>query len=447
MLSELRQWRETKDRKPLVLRGARQTGKSALVAEFGREFEQFLLFNLERPEDRRVWAGEKPFPELLRALYFERDASPDVESTLIFLDEIQESPNAVAQLRFFAEDRPDLCVIAAGSLLDAVLDRFDVSMPVGRVEYRYLHPVSFVEYLRAAAPPSVSEAFLSVPVPEYALQRLFDQFHAYVRVGGMPALTAAFLDRCDLSRVGRMAGDLLQAFVDDAGKYARNPTMFHTLRFAIENAPKEAGNRVTFGGFAGSSYRSREMAEALRTLERAMLIHLVYPTTSTEPPIIADQRKPPRLQYLDTGLVNLRLGLVSDLMQIDDLSDAFRGRIVEHIAGQELLASDVRQVEPAPPWVRRKPGSEAEVDALLHHSGRLVPIEVKSGPTGRLRSLHQFVDRTGTGLGVRLYRGPVNLTEERTVGGTPYRLLNVPYFAASRIRAYIDWALDQERCR
>lgn len=155
---------------------------------------------------------------------------------MIFIDEIQESAAAVASLRFFAEEVPELPVIAAGSLLDAVLHRLGVSMPVGRVEFRNIFPVSFSEYAGAHG-GSLSEALSEVPVADHAVTRLFNLFHDYVLVGGMPALAASYLMDRDLSRVSDMASDLLQAFVDDAGRYASGPAAFQTLRFAIESAP------------------------------------------------------------------------------------------------------------------------------------------------------------------------------------------------------------------
>jgi hypothetical protein len=258
----------------------------------------------------------------------------------------------------------------------------------------------------------------------------------------MPGLLSEYLDSGSVPELTRSAGDLLHAFVEDAGKYARNSSMFQTLRFAIETAPSEAGNRIKFQGFGNSTYRSREMGEALRTLERAMLLYLVHPTTSTELPMTPDRKKPPRLQFLDTGLVNMGLGLTPELVGVEDLFSVYRGRIVEHAVAQELLgANDPARGEPPLFWVREKANSQAEIDFVIPYGRKLIPVEVKSGPTGRLRSLHHYVEHVVPPLAVRLYRGPVRVDPERTPGGAHYTLLSLPYVLAAKLPDYIAWAL------
>ena len=424
---------------PLVLRGARQVGKTTAVDLFGAEFRQYIALNLDHPGDREIFDQGLPLERTLEAIFFLKNADPAEASTLLFLDEIQNSPHAVHLLRYFAEERADLAVVAAGSLLEVTLDRYSANFPVGRVEFLYAYPLTFAEYA-AAAPGGLQEAMGTIPCPDYALQPLRRLFRDYVLVGGMPEIAASYLHHRDLGRLRRLYEGLLVSYADDAAKYARSPAQLDHLRHVIETAPLQAGERISFQGFGRSHYRSREMADALRTLERAMLLALLYPTTATEPPALPDRRKSPRLLYLDTGLVNYRAGLQTGFLSVTDLGALYRGRLAEHVVGQELIAADCRTHDAPRCWVRQKVGASAEVDYVHRYRDRLVPVEVKSGKSGTLRSLHQFIERAGHDLAVRLWDGDIDLHEAKTSGGRRFRLLNLPCFLVHQLDAYLDWA-------
>ena len=235
------------------------------------------------------------------------------------------------------------------------------------------------------------------------------------------------------------------SYADDAAKYARSAAQLGHLRHVIETAPLQAGQRISFQGFGGSNFRSREMADALRTLERAMLLFLLYPTTAVQPPALPDLRKSPRLLYLDTGLVNYRAGLQTGFLSVTDLGALYRGRLAEHVVGQELIAADLRTNAKPRYWVRQKTGATAEVDYLYQYRDRLVPVEVKSGRSGTLRSLHQFMQRADHDLAVRLWDGDIDLHPAKTPEGRRFRLLNLPFFLVHQLDAYLDWA-EQRRC-
>ena len=224
-------------------------------------------------------------------------------------------------------------------------------------------------------------------------------------IGGMPEIAASYLEHRDVGRLTRLYEGLLVSYADDAAKYARGPGQLGNLRHVIETAPLQAGERISFQGFGGSNFRSREMADALRTLERAMLLFLLYPTTAVEPPAPPDRRKSPRLLYLDTGLVNYRAGLQTGFLSPGGLGARYRRRLAEHVVGQELMAADLRTNDKPRFWVRQKAGAAAEVDYLHRYRDRLVPVEVKSGKSGALRSLHQFMQRADHDLAVRLWDG------------------------------------------
>jgi len=236
---------------------------------------------------------------------------------------------------------------------------------------------------------------------------------------------------------------LLTSYLDDVPKYARNNTMAAVLRHCIESAPFVAGQRITFAGFGQSNYRSREVGEALRTLQRAMIIHFIYPSIGVEIPIMPDFKKSPRLQFLDTGLLNYFAGLQDEFFRHDDLHAIYKGMLAEHIVGQELIGLEPNTRKKQCFWVRDKTQAQAEVDFVIQHRGCVIPVEVKSGVAGKLRSLQEFMARCPHGFAVRLYAGPLNLHPVQTPSGKSYHLLNLPYFLTTKLHAYLDWMMDQ----
>lgn len=445
-LSELDAWRNSPARKPLVIRGARQVGKSCLVRLFAKGYRRYAELNLEKTIHADIFRRGFSLRALIQAIQLECVTPPGQEPLLIFLDEIQEAPEAVAMLRFFYEERPDIHVIAAGSLLEVALNTTSISFPVGRVQYLYLRPISFREFLDAAGESVAREALDEVPAPNYAHERLLSLFHTYTLVGGMPEAVRCYMESAgDVTAVNQVYADLFATFRDDILKYGRNETMRRILLHCLDSAPYEAGARVTFHGFGGSAYRSREVGEALRTLERAMLLELAYPTVQWQEPLMPDRKKSPRLHFLDVGLVNHRAGLQRQMMGARDLTDLHRGRLIEQVVGQELKAAHARTDEPLLFWVRDKAQSQAEVDFLARTEKGVIPIEAKSGAAGKLRSLHEFMARSGAQLAVRLYAGRPS-RHEVSVGAASYQLISVPYYAASMLSRYVtaDWMLSHE---
>jgi predicted AAA+ superfamily ATPase len=433
----LHAWQRRAERRPLLIRGARQVGKTVLVRMFGAGFRRYAELDLGRPDHANLFRRGLSAGDLIQAILLECNVPPGDDPPLVFLDEVQECPEAVAALRYLQEDCPQVPVIAAGSLLEVALETAHIPFPVGRVEYLYLRPLTFAEFLGAVGEAQARTAYLSVPTPAFAEAKLLQLFHLYALIGGMPAAVAAYIaGASDLGRARDVCAQLMAGYRDDIPKYARNPTLRQVLMHCLDTAPEQVGTRITFEGFGGSRYRSREVGEALRTLQRAMLLELLYPSTQTEPPFLLEHRKSPRLQFLDVGLVNYRLGLQSQLLGIADLNDAYRGRILEQVVGQELLALDGR--DPAAPgfWVRDKPQSQAEVDFLLRGPAGSVPVEAKSGAAGKLRSLHEFMARSRSPFAIRLYAGAAE-TQEVVHGSVRYRLLNLPYWAAGMLPEWV----------
>ncbi len=332
-------------------------------------------------------------------------------------------------------------MVAAGSLLEIALHEKNISFPVGRVAHYFMHPLTFREFLAAANSLTALKAFDTVPLPTYAYEPLMRHFHKYALIGGMPEVVAAYLLQNDVAALTPIYDSLAVSYQDDAAKYARNPTMAEIIRHCIESVPFSTGKRIVFSGFGQSNYRSREVGEALRTLQRAMLIRLIHPSTSVDIPVAPDMKKSPRLQFLDTGMLNYFVGLQEQYFLHDNLHAFYRGLLAEHIVGQELVAIETNSRKKQCFWVREKSQSMAEVDFIVQHKGHVIPVEVKSGKAGRLKSLHLFMDKCPHRFAIRLYAGPLGIHPIVTPKGKSFNLLNLPYFLASAIHRYIDWMM------
>lgn len=439
--SRLLDWKESAQRKPLLIRGARQVGKTTLVREFANEFANYIELNLEKEADRNLFEVDD-INKILNSAFLLKGVVPDDGPTLVFIDEIQESPKAIQLLRYFYEERPDLHVIAAGSLLEFAISKVP-SFPVGRIEYLYLHPLNFEEYLGAIDHTGAIDALNTIPVPDHAHNVLLNLFHEYTVIGGMPEVVAQYLEHKNVAMLSSSYQRLWQSFKEDAEKYARNETERKVIRHIIEAAPNET-DRIKFEGFARSNYRSREVGEAFRSLDMARIIQLIYPTTSLSPPLIPDYRKRPRLQFLDTGLLNNILLLQGEMISMKDMSDLHRGKIIQHLVCQELVS--IHETTNYKPnfWVREEKNNSAEVDMVYRSGSHLVPIEVKSGKQGRLRSLHEFVNRADHPFTTRFYAGNFTIEKAKTPNGTPYLLMNLPYYLGTKLPGYIDYLIQSK---
>jgi hypothetical protein len=211
----------------------------------------------------------------------------------------------------------------------------------------------------------------------------------------------------------------------------------------MESAPFEM-DRIKFEGFGNSNYRSREVGEALRTIDLAKIIQLMYPSTSIQQPISTDLKKRPRLQFLDTGLLNQVLSLQGEMLYIDDFSNYYKGRIIQHLIYQEIISiHDFQNYKPHF-WVREEKDGNSEVDLIYHFENKIIPIEIKSGTTGSLKSLHQFIERTNHTFAIRLYAGKFSVEKAKTPNlRKDYILLNLPYYLTTKLPEYIKLLVSQ----
>jgi predicted AAA+ superfamily ATPase len=434
VINKLIDWKNSKEKLPVILRGARQVGKTTLIQEFSLDFENYIEFNLERKEDQDLFALSS-VTEIFEAAILQKKIKLKEGKTLVFIDEIQEVPSAIGLLRYFHEDLPEIYVIAAGSLLEFALDKVS-SFPVGRVDFLYIHPVTFEEFLITSNTEKMVEVFHTVPLPDFAHDILLTEFNTYAILGGMPQILQQYLNKTPISNLKKYYNRLWQSYVNDIEKYAKNMSEKNVLRFLMQAAPYEK-DRISFERFGNSNYRSREIGDAMRALDLAGIIRLIYPSTSLAPPIVADYKKRPRLQFLDTGLLAQVLSLQGRMIGLSDLCDFERGKIIQHLVTQELIAvHDEFNYKPNF-WVRENKDSNSEVDLLYHFEDKIIPIEIKSGKQGTLRSLHQFVERSNHPYAIRMYAGKFSIENHITPGGKPYKLMNLPYFLVSKIEAYL----------
>lgn len=439
IITELEIWLANEDRKPLVLRGARQVGKTTIINQFAKRFEQYIYLNLELSDDRLPFEQFTTIELLVQNLFFIKNKIlSKKENTLIFIDEIQEVPEALNILRYFYESERTIAVIAAGSLLETLFNK-NISFPVGRVEYKVLRPVSFTEFLDAINEKSALEYLEQVPAPQFTHPKLLQLFHTYALIGGMPEVVKNYSANKDLTALKSIYESLIIAYMDDVEKYASADSQVQYIRHAIRASFSQAGKRIKFEKFGNSSYRSRDMSEALRTLENALLLQLVYPCTDVQLPLLPDHKKSPRLQVLDTGLLNYFTGIQKEILGTADLNKVYQGTMIEHLVGQELLASQFGALSSLNFWIREKSTSSAEVDYIWPFEGKLIPIEVKSGAEGKLKSLHLYMDLVPHQMAIRFYAGEISITQAVTPEGKKYQLLNLPYYLVSQTDRYLQW--------
>ncbi|MBF0388236.1 MAG: ATP-binding protein [Candidatus Omnitrophica bacterium] len=403
---DLFSWKERQDRLPLLLRGARQVGKSYIVEEFGKKaFNNVVVVNFEfQPELKQCFSTLDPV-EIINKLRLLTGEAIEPEQTLLFLDEIQECPDAIMALRYFKEKHDRLAVIGAGSLMEFALNSPDFRMPVGRVQFVYLEPLSFGEFLTASGNEPLRsylrEVHLDSVFDETVHNKLLDLLREYLIVGGMPAVVREYLQSRNLLECRRIQNSLLQTYRSDFGKYARSSEARH-LQMVFDAAPRLVGDRIKYSNIDPLG-RSKDIKQALNLLQLAGIIFPVLATSATGLPLgaQADEMKF-KLNFLDVGLLQNACGLQAELAVTKDLLQINSGAVAEQLIGQGLRAACDSYLERGLFfWARDKRGSSAEVDYVVAVDASILPVEVKAGKTGTLRSLRLFIEEKNSLFGVR----------------------------------------------
>lgn len=264
-------------------------------------------------------------------------------------------------------------------------------------------------------------------------------FHQYAIIGGMPEIIKTYINTGSISDLPKVYESIWTTYKNDIEKYTSNETERKVIKHIIQSAHLYLDQRIKFQNFGNSNYRSREVGEAMRNLDDAKIIQLIYPTTQVEPPIKPDYKKSPRLQFLDTGLVNHSLGIQGELLGLEDLNSAYKGALIPHLVTQELISLNTITNSKPNFWVREKTQSSSEVDLVIPFQNKIIPIEIKSGSVGTLKSLHQFMDQTNHPYAVRIYAGEFNIEKHKTPKGTPYFLMNMPYYLTTVLSQYLTY--------
>jgi len=393
--TSLESWANASSRCPLVLRGGRQVGKTEAMMALAARFGNHALADFElAPELRNIFAGNLNPTAIIRDLEASLGVRIEAGRTLLILDEIQECPRAIQSLRYFKEKLPALHVIAAGSLLEFALG--EISFPVGRVDYMHLYPMSFDEFLTATdrailveRRPRRTAWDNASELSQTTAQALNDALREYLVVGGMPEAVATYKRTRSFLEVQRIHDRLIRSFRDDIPKYASGELQRRNVSQVFAAIAAAVGEQVTFTKLVDDD--SKRTKASLFLLEKAMLLSMVHSTSPAGLPLGASSDlKTFKPVFIDVGLMQRLCGRQArDIMATDDLVASFKGQVAEQFVGQELLASGLgSEAGRLYFWVRQAKGSGAEVDYLIVRDGQVTPVEVKSGSSGRLRSLH-----------------------------------------------------------
>lgn len=443
-LNTLRHWFRQAEHKPIVLRGARQTGKSTLVRIFCEQQEiELVELNFERnPEHATLFESNDPYA-IVNTLRLLLNKSVQPGRSLLFLDEIQAAPQLLASLRYFYEEMPHLHLIAAGSLLDFELASPSYAMPVGRISYLYLHPMSFREFLMAMGESALADYLAGwspeTAIPEPLHHKLMLKLRECMAVGGMPEAVRSFSRERDFRATEQIKQDLLATFSDDFAKYAPQQDQ-GLLRQVFRKAPAMLGRKIKYSEI-NADRTAAQVARAIDKLAMARVIHQVIRTAGNGLPLAAEENeKFFKMLFLDTGLISTMLNLGSRPLQ-EDLLLINQGALAEQWVGQELLSSTAEHQQPRLHyWAREAKSSAAEIDYLIAGKSA-VPVEVKAGKSGSLKSLHQFIREKKAPLAVRFNADLPSLMYSAHAipdgSSVEYRLLSLPLYLAGEARRIV----------
>ncbi len=445
-LNYLDNWITKPNRKPLILRGARQVGKSTLVRMFAQQQNYPLAeINLERYPDLATAFKRNDPTSLLNLFETLPNIDPISSDSLLFLDEIQAVPEAIPALRYFYEDMNQLAVIAAGSLLEFALSDHSFSMPVGRVEYLHMGPMTFTEFLNALDETKLASIIntfnIGDDIDPLIHNRMLDLLRIYFFVGGMPEAVNTYAHRKRLKDVSEVHNAIIETYREDFPKYigSRNlPRIQHVFNFAARNV----GIKVKYSQFSNQD-KSATIKKDIELLCMARVLSKVTHSHCSGLPLQADiEEKIYKLIFLDIGLMNAICGLDwNTISQMRDATLINEGVIAEQFVGQHLQdilsATANRQLTY---WLREGRSTNAEVDYVVALHGQIIPIEIKAGATGSLKSLHQFIGEKGVPLAIRLDTGlpskqsiHTRIRQRDKTLDINYQLLSLPLYLVERL--------------
>lgn len=439
-------WLKKKNRKPMVLRGARQVGKTWLVRDLAKRHGLNLIeLNFERlPNLADLFSGNNP-AETIENIEAELGTDIRPETSLLFLDEIQSAPELFSKLRWFKEELPEMPVVAAGSLLEFALDKFRYSMPVGRITYAYLEPMSFFEFVLASGNEplfrKLSSFELGEKIPATLHEKCLESYHDYCLIGGMPEVAREWMENKNLKSCIKLQQDLLMTYRDDFHKYG-GETNARVLAKILLSVAKQLGNKFVYSR-VDPAIKTVSAKQAFNLLARARVCSKVLHTSGNGLPLGAESNdKFFKGLMVDIGLASVQLGL-SSMSRRDAKNIVFsnRGGLSEQFVGRQLRSAQTPSADPQLFYWQRTGGRLGEIDYIIQNGSRIVPVEVKSGPAGSMKSLHQFMAEKNLDLAVRCNQNlpAVDDIRVKTTLGTPveYRLVSIPIYLAERVSELI----------
>ncbi len=411
---EVIKWKNSLRRKPLIIRGARQVGKTWLVENvLASTFDNFVKIDLEKRRDLHVhFAGNLEPRAILNHL--ELITSRIISGkTLLFFDEIQACPRAITALRYFYEQIPELHVVAAGSLLEFAFD--EISVPVGRVQYLHLHPMTYYEYLLAMGKEPMADYSLTPPkrVAPSIQKMILSELRNYFFVGGMPECVKTWRDSGSMIETFQVQSEILESYRDDFSKY--KPRIDPACLDAVFlNTAKSVGEQLKYTRL-NSGHSGQMNRKAFDLLNKAQIVQKISSCDPSGLPLgaTANQKKF-KASLMDIGLLQRTCQVPAELeLQQDNMLAMYRGKLAEQFVAQELLAWHSSELYY---WARDARGSNAEVDYLAVHESKIYPVEVKSGAGGSLRSLHLMLEKyPNCPYGLVLYDGTYKMRTEQKI--------------------------------
>lgn len=442
----LQKWLESQDRKPLVIRGARQVGKTWLIRSFAKQQNRRLIeLNLEKDPQLAIFFKSNDPKQILLNLGSFLGQVIHPHECLLFLDEIQASPELLAKLRWFAEDLPEIPVIAAGSLLEFVLENHTFSMPVGRIGYMHMEPLSFEEFLVASHQEmlvSYLESFQwNTEIQEPFHEKLMTLFKEYIIVGGMPAAVASWVANRSLPEVSEIHRNLITTYRDDFAKYSGRIDK-ERLDEILRAVPRTLKEKFVYS-HVNPDVQHTQIKKAFDLLCKARICHRVTSSHANGIPLGAEiDKKFFKAILLDTGLCSAALGLTLDQMiQMDEIILINSGAVAEQVVGQLLRTINLPYIEPELYYWLREGKNSAELDYIIQHGPGLIPIEVKAGSTGSLKSLHLFMGLKKLSTALRINSDFPSQTKvqvkDQDGNEVKYTLLSIPFYLVGQIHRLI----------
>ncbi len=393
--SKLIDWKTQIFRKPLIIRGARQVGKTFSISQFGEtSFKSIIKLDFERNRSiHKIFDQDLSVQKIIQDIEIFSETKITPGETLLFFDEIQECERALLSLRYFYEEVPDLHVIAAGSMLEFALGK--ISFPVGRVSFEWMQPMTFYEFLTASGKNILADQLPCIsnfkPVNEFVHQKIIDQLKIYFLTGGMPEAVSRYCLTGSVSDSFTVHEEIFQAYLQSLIKYYRRADI-DSLDHIMRTTPSFVGSQIKYTRL-DPDRRIEKTKTSLQILEKALILQIIRASNANSLPLSAGaSAKKFKPLFLDIGLMQYNSGVSAiDVMEAKDLSHVYRGALAEQFVGQEMYAAEGSENKKMYYWARDKKSSSAEIDYLYVNNGNVFPIEVKSGPKGKLKSLHLFL--------------------------------------------------------